>query len=84
MIGKIYKTLQRSYPTDNLLNINCWNQDLKRTDVGTIWRESWSRTNKIIVNENVCRIKESKEFIIKDTTFTNSTARWHNHVLSVK
>jgi hypothetical protein len=36
MIGEIYKTLQRAYPTDNILekNVNYWNQYLKRTDVG--------------------------------------------------
>lgn len=54
MIGKIYKTLKRAYPTDNLLekNITYWNQDLKITDVGTIWRECWSITNENTVNKN--------------------------------
>ena len=35
MIGKIYKTLQRAYLTDNVLekNINYSNQDLKITDI---------------------------------------------------
>lgn len=55
MIGKLYKILQRAYPTDNLLekNINYWNQDLKGTDVGTRWRECWNIANEITVNENV-------------------------------
>ena len=56
MIGKIYKTLQRAYPTDNLLEkkyITYWNQNFKRTDIGTRWRECWNINNEITVNENV-------------------------------
>ena len=47
------KPLQRVHPTDNLLekNINYWNQDFKRTDVGTKWRESWSIINEISVKK---------------------------------
>ena len=66
MIGHIYKTLQRAYLTDNLLGggKNDWNQDLKITDVGTRWRESWSRTNEITVKENVSLMQYKLMYII--------------------
>ena len=80
--------MQRAYPTDNLLenNINYWNQDFRRTDVGTRWRESWSITNKITVNENVHLIQYKLMYGMYYTRYIihkfYSTTR--SHVLSVK
>jgi hypothetical protein len=53
MMGRIYCTLQRAYPPDNLLETNI-NHDLKRSDAGIRWRESSSICNGITVSENVC------------------------------
>ena len=52
MTGKPYKTLQRAYPTDYLLETktNFWNQEFKITDFGTRWRECWNINNTITIN----------------------------------
>jgi hypothetical protein len=76
----VHESLQRAYPTDNLLGKKYELLELrlkKITDVGTRWRESWSITNEMSYLNRI-------EFIIQETQFTNSTAQWQSHVLSVK